>query len=548
MQLLIAAGLLGALVGTKGPVATDVFTRCDGYQAPGKSDGFLTGSLLFGLAVQGEEHRPVAIAVGEEAVTACDQALADVRLKPEFSYRRSNLMLSKAVHLLAANKPADAIAVLDAEQALAGTALDRLRELGFGVASRMMRAKALIDLGRPKDAIPLIEQVEALRPYAAVDRLLASQLRMQADPSVETYLAGVRRNAPLMPGGMMQAMLVALGAGRMADVVSLGRGLTVSMPEMRGSWKVEGDGPSDNADIAMRAQIAGMLAYGLLASGNAKDADATLDGAEAAVSKATEPPPPPEPGRSWKRAVQEDYNQRLAEGGKAERALKGWRAAMTLRKEAPAMTSDQLFAEIERLKSPEISLMLADIVAQIGKLEPGEAAQRQTFIDKQHKDLLAYLSKQANLTFAEWLGALPRPETPGNQPKIHKAGDGYFLSDNGYSSTQMDLPDRWTVRFTGSLATPASIDEQAIASAAALTRSKGYGHFIIELRRQMQRTLHQIGMYAAGDINDGREAQLTIRMVRPDQLPADLQGAEWRIVDAAKVLADFDLEHPQTAQ
>ncbi|WP_408590398.1 hypothetical protein [Novosphingobium sp.] len=543
MQLLIAAGLLGALLAPPAPQANEVFTRCDGYPAPGRSDGFLRGTMLLGLVTQSEDRRPAAITVGAEAVPACDAALADPRLKPEFTYRRTNLLLAKAVHLMASHKPADALAVLDAEQA-AAPAGDRLRDAGVGIASRLLRAKALIDLRRRAEALAVLGEVEAMRPYAASDRVIASLLRMEAQPGIAAYLADVRRNAPLMPGLIAKAMVAALGAGRMEEAAALGRGLTVSLPVMRGNWKVEGYGASDKADIALRGQFAGMLGYALLASGKSAEADAVMDAADAARAKAVEPPPPPLPGKRWSRSVEGEYNERLVQGGKAEAALKGWRAAMTLRRQAANMMSEEVFAQISNVKAPEIQLVLADIVGQITKLDPGEQAARQGFIDKQHIIVETYLQRMGALTFPELLGALPRPETPNNQPKIHKAGDGYFLSDNGYSSTQMDLPERWTVRFTSDFGTAASVDEQAIASAAALARSKGYGHFIIELRRQMVRTLHQVGLYAGGDINSGREAQMTIRFVKPDALPDDLKGAEWRIVDAAKVLADFDASHP----
>lgn len=175
-----------------------------------------------------------------------------------------------------------------------------------------------------------------------------------------------------------------------------------------------------------------------------------------------------------------------------------------------------------------------------------EAAQRQAFIDRQHKDVDVYLANRAKLTFGELLAALPRPETPDNQPNIHKAGDGFFLSDNGYSSRQINLPDRWTIRFASDHGTVAAVEEQANASAAAFTRTKGSGHFIIEMQRKIERFNRMLnGPFAGHDVPYGLEAQLTIRIVRSDALPDDLKGAELRIVDAQKVLADFAAAHPK---
>lgn len=516
-----------------------MFSSCDGYAKPGHNDGYLTGAVIFGIGSASTDIRPVGrISMGAAGAQACDAALANPLLKPEFTYRRSHLMLAKALHLVAAAKPAEALAVLDSEQVAAGS--DPLREKGFGIASNEIRALALAMLGRKDEALDRLQAIETVRPYAITNREFVRHVRFRIDSSVDGYLDGVRKLAPIDPGVVLPAMVVSLQLGRFDDVLALGRGLTVALPAMRGNWRLSPGATTDYDVISIHARIAGIIAYAQAAKGDANGAAAGLDALSQLIDVYTARPEDPPAGDHWSRSVADDYNHRLAGGGAARMILDGWRSAIALRQLAPTFTSLDFQKRIKEV-SPEIRPMVwLDVAGQVGLLKAGEDVAVQKALAQARAQVVGGLVLHMAIDYGNVLEHFPKAETPGDQPRVHKAGDGYFLSDNGFSSRAMNSPGEWTVRFASQLGTTASIEEQAIGAMANLAKSKGLDRFVIESRREFERVTNvmQWGRVIRRE-NAGHEVQFAVRLLGPGALPPDLVGAEWRVINADSVLAGF---------
>ncbi len=532
----------GCLLVCAAQASAQSFTSCDGYPAPEKkSDGITKGSWLWGLASTASDIRQEGtIRLGEAGVSACDSALADPLLRPEFALRRVHLLQIKALHQIAAGKPSDALNTLDAALAIP---LDpaNLRDKGLGLANKALRATALIDLGRREEANALIHAISEARPYASSIQLLVSTLGKRSDPSLEFEFADTHRRMALNPQAAPLAIIQEMLTGRKDDVIALSDGLKFDLPKMRGGWSIEGNGLDDYELISVRAQFAGVRAYSLAAVGRDADSKKAIEAAHADLDEA-KAPPVAKPGQQISKKASEDYDRRKVEADKGEIALSGWEARIALRRKTATLSADDFFAELKKIDGGASAAMI-DLMESLKSLSPADGAIRDRAFKQLQEGIEVDRRRRVKTDLTTILSELPRPETDRNQPNFHGAGDGYFLSDNGYSTKQMDSPAKWTVRFANNLATDATVEELVLASAASLAKKKGYAGFVVLSRRTFERTTHvtQYGLYGGGsyDQNSGREAQLVVYLVNPGQFPDELSGAEQRYFDADKVLAEI---------
>lgn len=546
---LIAGLLAGSLFAACPALAAEAdFAACDGYPAPGKkSDGITKDSLFWGLASTSADFRQSdTVFLSDGGTVFCDNALADPLLKPEYVLRRIHLLQSRAMHQIAEGKPADALVTLDQAKTVALEPA-ALRDKGLGIANMALRAIALGDLGQREAAVAQIEAIQQARRFAPSIQRLAGALRLRLDNSIDAQFTEIRRRLPLDPSGALTGAVEAMLAGRNRDVLSFTDGFVIELPKMRGGWSMEGGGFDDYDLIKLRAFVATMRAYALVAEGQEGAANALLEDTRQDLVAAKVEPVPKAPGKPLSKQQLDDFSRRTAMAQEGEKIVAVWVRLIVLRKQVGTLTPEQLFAQLDAFNRGEVSCLI-DLIAHLPRLGPPDEAERA----KALKDLTAQLEqeriKELKTDLATILRLLPRPETERNQPNFHGAGDGYFLSDNGYSTKQMGDPTIWTVRFTNALASHATVEEMALVSAATLAKKKGYSGFVVTSNRSFDRTTHvtSYGMYGGGsyDQNSGREAQMVIHLVNAGQFPADLTGAEARFFDADRVIAELSAEYP----
>lgn len=420
------------------PARAQDFAACDGFPDPGKkSDGIVKGTMLWGLVSTSADIRQQSDpAFGEKGIAACDAALANPLLKPDFVVRRIHLLQLKALHQIAAGKTDVALVTLDAAQAIplepAG-----LRAKGLGLAAMALRALALSALDRHDQARALIGEVAAARPYAPSVQRLAGLLISHNDPSIEAEFADLHHRQALDPMASLRGMIHALLAGRNDEVVALSNGLTFDLPRMRGGWTLEGGG-DEYALISVRAGIAGLRAYSLAALGRDTDAAQTIAAARADLAEA-KAPPQAKPGSSPSKNAMHEFEARKAKAESGEGELAISEQLIALRRKAKSMNAEQFFAELERIDRSKVPSEL-DLLTNLTAIPADEVHARDTAIAQLRTEVEMQRRKDAKFDFSAFAQALPAAETASNQPSFHGAGDGYFLSDSGYSTKQMDDP------------------------------------------------------------------------------------------------------------
>jgi hypothetical protein len=528
------------------------FPACDGYPRPsGKGDGITTESFLFGLAKGNADLRPSAfVPSGLVGAQACDAALADPLLQPGFAFRRISLVQAKAVHLISARRSDEALAVLDSARALPLDTAPDLRARGLDLANDALRAYALVELGRREEALALASRIEAARGYSPSVLAVAGALRSRLAPGYATFIELAGRYAPQIPSKALVAQYQAARYGKFEDGLRFGAGLTFALPRMRGNWRLEGGGLDDYDLILFRAVSAGLQAYMLSAGGQDDAANARLLAARAEVAEAATPPPTPDAHAIVPKSVMADYYRRKEQADKAGAELDRAEKLIALRAFAPRMQPDELFAALDKYPKGSVAVVY-DLVSRLPAVGPADVQAKAGFLSGLRNAIDEGLLKDEQADLGEFVKLLPRAETPGNQARFHVSGDGYFLSDNGFSTRRMDDEDEhWTVRFTTALATPASVEELAVLSAAQLARKRGFDSFLIESRRQLERTSHVATGYmgitfGSQDVNSGREAQMTVWLFNEGQAPTAIKGTEWRALKADRVIADILAQHPE---
>jgi hypothetical protein len=532
-------------------VAAQDFMTCDGYDPPkSKGDGMTTNAVLWGLATGNADMRQVRMALGGGGAAACDKALADPRLLPAFQLRRGHLLQAKALHQIADGHREEALATL-AESDAAGGGVDGS---GFRdsivVGNHAVRAFALIDLGRRAEAVTEIEAIEAARPYAPSSLALANRLRLRLDNSLTAHLALLRQRAVRDPSALINYFIIALSSEKFAEVAAVGGSLTFDLPSSRGGWTVQGDDSLRYELIADRAEIAGAFAYALVVTGKPERAAAVIARAREELTEAMVPPPPPDPAhmpsKSQSRATASDYEQRSAQGNNGIAALALWSRAIEIRRKAAGQTPSELLTTIQTLPRGRLPI-IADLLRQMKSLGPADDAKRGEVIGQIAAATDRSRLAELKLDLASLGTLLPRPESPAMQPRFHHAGDGLFLSENGFSRHQLADANNWTVRYTHNLASKATVEELAMLSAAMLARQQGCDGVVIQSRRTVERTVHMVSRYGSSDdIPSGNEAQMNVLLVKGGVLPEEFRDAGWRVLNAEAIISDLSGRYPTT--
>lgn len=539
-SLLLAAVAAVAITGT--PAAADQaehFRLCDGYQKPtNRGDGLNSGSALLGLAKSRQDiRRSTRHAVGEDGVEACRTALSDPLLKPEFKARRASLMQALAYHQLSQFAYDDAMATLDGMHEVTADFDQQLFQRGLGLGNRILRSYGLIKAERHAEAMAELDAIDATRPYANSVRATTDRLRLMMDDRLDYQFELLRRRAPRSPAANFEGFLLATEYGRFDDAVAFGSGMEFELPRSKGGWTVSGSADLDYKLLELRAWLAGSMAYALAATGKGEEAAAKIAAEREALAIAMEPPPPPAEGRKQKKSVVEDFEKRTRFGTNGLRALEHWDLLIELREDAPGLDLEQLRERLDGLPEKDVPVVI-DLISLAAESEEGTRAELVSKLLE-----LRQTRRKASLEIhdTELLKMLPHPEAPDNQVRFKRGGDGYFLSDNGYSRHEMDGPDDWTIRFTDAVATAATVEEFGMLAAAEEAKKRGYDSMLIQTSRLLQRTTNMYGMYGGytGSTNSGREAQLRVRFVNAGQVPAELSGAEWRLLAADQVIGDL---------
>ena len=530
----ILCGLSAAfLAAAPAAAAKGDFYTCDGYPAPGKkSDGITTGAWLFGLASANVDiRRSEMMRVGSAAFAACEAALADPLLEPRYWLRRANLLQAKALHLIVMEKDEEALAVLRQSDSAApgGEALFG-ESIGFG--NRALRAISLFRLNRGDEARAELAAIERGRPYANSLRALGRTIRLVFEKESDAYFGLLRQEAGYDPNLLEIIFRAAILYGRFDEAESIYGQISDDLPRNHGSYVIQGLEAQGYERIAERADLAGAMAYVLIAQGKAEAGRALIAKTRKDLAAASVPPVPT--GGRIKGSDRRDYEQRLKAASKGGVHLADWEQAISLRSEAPTLGLKEVSERAQGL--PRNAPVVLDLLRQAKASNEQERQAAAAATAELTRIIDAARRRAMTVNYAQIAKMLPRPETAGAKPSFKRAGDGIILDNNqGFYSRKHPGSEALTVGYASNLAPPAMVEELAMLAAAMKARQAGKDGFIIESRLLIQRSITSAYGPAASGVPSGYDVRLRILPVSKAALPAGLEAGKWRVIDAVQV-------------
>lgn len=526
----------------------DDFAVCDGYAAPTrKTDGITKATWLWGLASQTSDvRRSTSISLGRDGGAACERALADPMLLPDYWLRRANLLQARALHVFVAGDESLALRLLDESDAVGAAQKTTTFEQSLGLGNLAVRAFVLGKMGDADATRRAAARMTELRSWSATTLRLAGALVDRID-SIEVTHQRARDRLKFLPDNAGALAIALFERGEYRDALKVATVIDFEQPKMKGGWYIEGEADRDVEIFKARALITGMRAYAASAVGNGLLASQLLASARAELDAADRPPRPGPRGAAPTKSAVREYTRRLAYISAGRNMIAQWDAAIGFAAKVPTMPTDAVYSEFDKGGFVDLGIM-PDILRRMVIADTNEAAER----DKMLADVLAAVAKQQQmretLSAGDLAAILPRPETPKMVPVMKPAGDGYFLSDTGLSRARARESDVWTIRFTHPLAAIETVEEMAMMGAAQTALEQKKDGFVILASRSFARTLHVSNtMYSLVlsqyDSNEGYEAQMRVRFVDTAALPPELEGMGWRVIKASEVLSSLSSKY-----
>lgn len=541
--LLLGAALLA-------PLPADAsFEQCDGYPTPGKkSDGITRTGGFLGIGTRTADHRRDQRTAGTRGIAACNAALTSPALLDIHWLRRGHLLQARAFHELASGLPEDALKSLDQSDAIGTAHQDSLFASSVGLGNQALRSMALFRLKRPEEAEKALVAIETARPYAISLRALTRGIRLSFDPSLDKHMAALRGDSVLSPSLLHLMFWFSLFNSDHQAALAYSGEVSFALPRNRGAWVMEGAATYAYELIENRARMDGAVAYVLLALGRNEEAQARLGAARQDLEDASTPPVPNPKTGKIKKAVQAEYNLRIAAVRKARAELDIWERAMQLRTRVPGMPLEeaiQLLGEGENRDLP----VIVDLLRQIKTNNPIDAANVKDAVDQIAGQLDKVRIRELGFDEFELAKALPRPEIETMRPVMARIGLTFFVGDGMKGFTVKESKDTGLVdvSFGSDTATSALVEEAAFLAAASHVRNKGKDAFVIVSSQLLQRTTNVYSGYGYSlnsSYPSGYELRMTIRPVASTALPADLAKSGWRLVKVADIYANLGTKFP----
>lgn len=517
------------------------FQRCDGYGAPNKNGDGMTkeASGFLGIFVPEPGRgttRAASVTFSQEGIAACDLALADARLIPEYWMRTANLRRARAMHQLGAGNAREALADLDRADALAGGTADLLYRRSAAVGNKLLRSYALLQAGDKKGAAALAAQIPAERPYSRHLVYVPAAISLEATGDRDAYRQAVIRATSLFPELQIELLRTEFVAGNFAQVVKIRPQIELAMP--RGGDGFYSDGEIDAAarNMAIDAQLDAMTAFSAAAVGQADAAATMISDRRAQIAKLTAAPPPRPDGRPAKKSAVRAQMAFVAQQGEATAVLDQAEHMIALLQIAG--TGD--IAKFEQaLTKGKVSPDGAGIA--IFQMLAKHAPQARRELDNAIGAIrvrMAAENVRPPLTLTEVFDQLPETETAARIPGYKGAKN--FLGENTGNGfiVRTPVPDEAMINFGGYRSSAAVVEEMALLRAADLAKAAGRKGMIVKTRYVYQRTIVHVGMYSGGRQEvAGYSADIAVKFV---DLPASAPVAgDSRPLDVERVYADL---------
>lgn len=470
---------------------------------------------------------------------ACNRLLGQPFDPSQTWLRRDELLQHRALALL--NLPGgqkDALATLDAGDALAAERPDPLWDTSGRIGNLMLRAYAHNGLGERDKALKIVDEIRTARPWsmsvvAAADALegtftgdlagLARRLeqRERIDPDVTRFL-----------------VFLYLMQGEHAKSSAAAERMSLVDPRLSGGWTLRGDSGAKD-ELAERLRYDCIKAYVASALGDEDKAKAHFAAARQAIGEYVGPDlalitdQTRKPSRSQLKA----YEQRKIDAADLGEMVDEWSRLTVQRRTLVEASLPDLIKQLGQFKHK--GDLVPGVVEQLdhfGKTHSGpEGADAKLLA----ADLLQRVLGDVIRLQPRELGArLPRIETLDQIPKLASTASKWLFSDgSGYSQSKEGDGEVRTVRYESLVGSRSLVEEMGLLAIANYARQEGKDAFVILSDRTIARTTTMYGYYGGGGTttDSGFESQFRVRLVDSQVLPADLAAQRDRVITVAEV-------------
>lgn len=471
---------------------------------------------------------------------ACDRLLA-LAPDPQDPWDwRARVLQQRAVALTVQGDQRHALAALDEGDAIGKAGADPLFDLGLGLGNTMLRAWVLGRQGKKDEALALLGQARATRPWAPSVVQLADLL--------ETALAGgdakvVSRQMAarfrIDPDVARSLIYLYVMQGELDAAAAFGDRVSLVDPRLRGGWSLDGSS-SPAEELRDRVRMDAVKAYVATAQGQAARAQALNDGARAAIAAyiGTDPRLAGSKAQPSKRDVK-NYEERAVTGAGVMAMLDEWVAVGAQRQGVAALSLDDFMRSFEKFQNKaDLFPAMIEQLRLFGASKPApEGVQAKAAAD-------AFLARTILSTMTVRAGdlgrRLPRAETLDQVPKLASTASKWLFSDgSGYSQAKEGDGTVRTVRYESLVASREMVEELLLLAVAMYARAEGKDGFVVLSNRTINRRTTMYGWYGGGNTYDsGVEAQARVMLVNTAALPPELAGQADRVIPVAEVERD----------
>lgn len=492
------------------------FISCDGLQAPNKSGNGMRPrpDHLYG-------NRPFT-------VTACNAALADPRLLPTHAPRRANLLRARAIGHLAAGNADEALADIDAAQEAAKEFLsDPMFARSMGISFDLVRAAAWQRKGDLARSRQLALAAGDARPYSLAVQSLVISFLNTPNGQIDQQ-SPYARVLPLNPEAIYEEFFWLIQQRRFSEALQVYPRLKLEFPQLQPFSReaLHVGNPQDPNTLTSSTAYSLFAAYAYAVTGDTDTARSLLTDTQAKVEAALAP---------------------LTAAGQILRA----RDVKFIIEKVGLLVSGRIDIEqgntanvIKSLVGQQLpdSPLTVEFFTALKKALPAE--QKELAPDP--APIAAKIVENARHSgqkIGMLIEHLPAAEF-SDQNVDYKQSKKSILNafapsgyePDGFRSEEDPATGIITVEFIGSNASAAAVDELTLLHAADLARQKGKSGFVITSRNLYSRTMKvTVGGAPKSSTPVGFQAELGIRIVDPNNLPADLQSERDRIIDANRV-------------
>lgn len=471
--------------------------------------------------------------LGQRVVEACDWLLSQPPDPDDPADYRARLLQFRALGLVNQGGYEMALAALDEADGIGAAQADPLFGSGLGIGNDLIRAFILGKQARNDDAIALLKEIRARRPYSpsivrAADAIEAGQVG-----KLDAYAAMLAARHRLEPDMARPLLDIYLMLGQLEQADEFGDRISLIDPEMRGGWRIVGD-DDPIADLERAITIAGTRAYVAGALGDQTKAERLLAGARQAVADYVGTDPRGAAGRPKKTAI-ERYDQRKAAASRLLAPIDEWAAIILLRRDFEIGVALEIPDRLERFRGG--ATLFPAMVELLGRYE--EREMRETggpggaSIVEQLRNTM--FTREIGVSAGELGKILPSPEYLTLIPKFKSNASWFWGGTMGYNQDKEGAGEIRTVRFEAMSSTPAIVEEMLLLAIANYARTEGKDAFVLLSTRTISRSITTSGWLGSYTSDAGFEAQARVLLVDTANPPPDLAGQAGRIVTVAEI-------------